>query len=245
MTTKVVPGMLIATPEAAQACDEAATRMARCIRDAVAARGRAAIALSGGNTPKPAYAKIATDPKIDWSLVDVFFVDERAVSPDSDRSNYKMVRMALLDPAKIEPKSAFRMTGEAKDLDVAAREYEALIRKHVRPGALPAFDLLVLGVGDDGHTASLFPGRPEVEVTDRLVVSVPSHNGLEPRITLTAPVIEAARNVLVLALGKAKQGPLERVWEVSGSRSETPARIVRDVKGAITWVIDKAAGGMG
>ncbi len=245
MTTKVVPGILIATPDAEQAYKEAGARMARSIRDAVSARGRAAIALSGGNTPRPAYAMIAKDPKIDWSRVDVFFVDERAVPPTSDRSNFRMVREALLEPAKIADDHVFRMHGEASDLEQAARDYEALVRKTVRTGAPPAFDLIVLGVGDDGHTASLFPGRPEVEITDRLVVSVPAHAGLEPRITLTAPVIEAARHVMVMALGKAKHEPLERVWQVSGSKNETPARLVRDVRGAITWVIDRAAGGMG
>jgi 6-phosphogluconolactonase len=245
MTTKVVPGMLIATPDGEQATKEAGARMARAIRDAVSARGRAAIALSGGNTPRPAYALIGKDPKIDWSRVDVFFVDERAVPPTSDRSNFRMVREALIDPAKLADDHVFRMRGEATDLDEAARDYETLIRKTIRAGAPPSFDLVVLGVGDDGHTASLFPGRPEVDITDRLVVSVPSHAGLEPRITLTAPVIEAARHVLVMALGKSKHEPLERVWEVSGSKRDTPARLVRDVRGAITWVIDRAAGGMG
>jgi 6-phosphogluconolactonase len=245
MTTKVVPGILIATPDAEQAYKEAASRMARCIRDAVSARGRAAIALSGGNTPKPAYAQIAKDPKIDWSRVDVFFVDERAVPPTSDRSNFRMVREALIDPAKIADDHVFRMRGEESDLEESAREYEAQIKKTLRTGLPPSFDLVVLGVGDDGHTASLFPGRPEVEITDRLVVAVPSHAGLEPRITLTAPIIEAARHVMVMALGKSKHDPLERVWEVSGSKKDTPARLVRDVRGAITWVIDRAAGGMG
>lgn len=245
MTTKVVPGILIATPDPAQAVKEAAGRMGRTIRDAISARGRAAIALSGGSTPRPAYALIGADPKIDWSRVDVFFVDERAVPPASERSNFRMVREALLEPAKIADDHVFRMRGDAADLDQAAKDYEALLRKTVRVGAPPSFDLVVLGVGDDGHTASLFPGRPEVMITDRLVVAVPSHAGLEPRITLTAPVIEAARHVLVMALGKAKHAPLERVWEVSGDKMTTPARLVRDVRGAITWVIDRAAGGMG
>jgi 6-phosphogluconolactonase len=246
MTTKVVPGILVATPDAEQAAKEAALRMARVIRDAIGARGRAAIALSGGNTPRAAYALLGKDPKLDWRRVDLFFVDERAVVPTSDRSNYRMVKEALIDVAKVPEDHVFRMRAEADDRDDAAREYEALLKKHLRQGdGPPAFDLIVLGVGDDGHTASLFPGRPEVEITDRLVVAVPSHQGLEPRLTITAPVIEAGRHVMILALGRAKHEPLERVWQVSGSARETPARVVRGVRGGISWVIDRAAGGMG
>jgi 6-phosphogluconolactonase len=157
-----------------------------------------------------------------------------------------MVKEALVDPAKIPEDHVFRMRAESSDRDDAAREYEALLKKHVRQGdGPPAFDLIVLGVGDDGHTASLFPGRPEVEIADKLVVAVPTHNGLEPRLTMTTPVIEATRHAMILALGKAKHEPLERVWQVSGSTKDTPARIVRGVRGAISWVIDRAAGGMG
>ena len=260
MTTKVVPGILVATPDAEQAAKEASVRMARVIRDAISARGRAAIALSGGNTPRAAYALLAADPKVDWARVDVFFADERAVAPGSERSNYRMVKEALLDPAKVPEDHVFRMRAESDDRDDAAREYEALLKKHVRQGAglsgappsgssppsgVPRLDLLVLGVGDDGHTASLFPGRPEVDVTDKLVVAVPSHNALEPRLTITPPVIEASRHVMILAMGKAKNAPLERVWRVAGDLHETPARVIRGVRGAISWVIDRAAGGMG
>jgi 6-phosphogluconolactonase len=242
MTTKVVPGLLIAARDAEHAAKEAAARMARTIRDAISARGRAAIALSGGNSPRPMYALAGKDPKIDWTRVDVFFVDERAVQPTSDRSNYRMVKESLLDPAKVPEEHVFRMRGESADLEDAAREYEALYSKHVRLGQ---FDLMVFGIGDDGHTASLFPGRPEVEITDRKVVAVPSHNGLEPRLTFTTPVIEATRHALVFAVGKSKNAPLERVWQVSGSPKETPARILRGVRGAVSWIIDRAAGGMG
>jgi 6-phosphogluconolactonase len=254
MTTKVVPGVLIATPDAELAAREAATRTARAIRDAIGTRGRAAVALSGGSTPRATYALLARDAKIDWTRVDVFFVDERAVPPSSDRSNYRMVKEALLDPAKIPEDRVHRMRAESMDRDDAAREYEALLRRHVRQelsstsaaeDPTPSLDLIVLGVGDDGHTASLFPGRPEVDVTSHLVVAVPSHRGLEPRLTFTPPIIEAARHVMILALGKGKNDPLERVWRVAGDVHETPARIIRGVRGAVSWIIDRAAGGMG
>ena len=247
MTTKVVPGILVATPDAEQAATEAAARMGKIIHEALNQRGRAAIALSGGNTPRAAYTLLGKDARIDWSKVDVFFVDERAVPPEDDRSNYRHAKEALLDPAKVPVDRVHRMPGEAKDLDLAAREYEALLRKRLRAtdNVVPTLDLVILGVGDDGHTASLFPGQPEVEITDRLVVAVPARNGLEARLTITAPVIEASRAAMIMAIGASKHAPLERVWEVAGKVSDTPARVARGVRGSVIWIIDRAAGGMG
>jgi 6-phosphogluconolactonase len=135
------------------------------------------------------------------------------------------------------------MPGEARDLAAAARDYEQLVRERVN-GRIPSFDLIVLGVGDDGHTASLFPGEPTVDVTDRLVVEVPAKESREARLTLTATTIEAAAAIVVLAVGAAKNAPLERVWEIAGSTLETPARVIREARGAITWIIDRAAGGL-
>ena len=247
MTTKVVPGILVATPDAEQASVEAAARMGKIIREALIQRGRAAIALSGGNTPRAAYALLGKDTRVDWSKVDVFFVDERAVSPGDDRSNYRHARESLLDPAKIPADRVHRMPGEASDLERAAREYEALLRKRLRApdNVAPTLDLVILGIGDDGHTASLFPGQPEVEIADRLVAAVPARNGLEARLTFTVPLIEAARAVMILAIGASKNAPLERVWNVAGKIGDTPARVVRGVRGSVIWIIDRAAGGMG
>jgi 6-phosphogluconolactonase len=246
MTTKIVPGVLIATPNAEQVAFEAATRMGKTIRDAIDARGSASVALSGGTTPRAAYERLGREP-IDWSKVNLFWVDERAVPAGDARSNYRLVKETLLDPAKVEASRVHRMAADAPDLDAAARDYERTIRKHVKPdgGDVPAFDLLVLGIGDDGHTASLFPFQPAVEVTDRLVVGVPEAPGREARLTITVPVIEAARAAIVIAVGKAKNAPLERAWLVSGTFSDTPARVIRNMRGAITWVIDRAAGGIG
>jgi 6-phosphogluconolactonase len=245
-TTKVVPGILIATPGAGEVAREAAIRMAKAIRDAVEARGRAAIALSGGNTPREAYGLLAVDRSVDWSKVDVFWVDERAVDPTDDRSNYHHAKTKLIDVARIPPERVHRMPADAPDLAAAARVYEGVIRARVLPDeeGVPSFDLVVLGVGDDGHTASLFPGDPAVRVMDRLVVDVPAKGAREARLTITAPVIEAARSVVVLAVGRAKNAPLEGVWLVEGDTEQTPARVIRGVRGAITWIIDRAAGGL-
>ncbi len=246
MTTKVVPGQLVATFDAEHVAREAAARMAKTLREAIAQRGSASMALSGGNTPRDAYERLASEPGVDWSQVHVFWVDERAVGPTDDRSNYRWAKATLLDQAPIPAANVHRMRGDASDLDAAAREYEALVRAKVRPaGELPSFDLVVLGIGEDGHTASMFPGEATVEISDRLVVAVRAAPGREARLTLTTPVLENARVVFVLAVGKNKSPALERVWSTSGSLRETPARILRGVRGGLTWVIDKAAGGMG
>src|SRR5215472_14089434 len=245
MITKVVPGQLVATVDPADAAREAAVRIAKSLRDAIARRGNATLALSGGNTPRDAYGQLAEQPGVEWSKLEVFWVDERAVPPTDDRSNYKWAKATLLDKVGIPESRVHRMPGDAADLDEAARGYEALLRTNVGPqGSAPALDLVVLGVGEDGHTASLFPGEGTVEIADRLVVAVPASPGREARLTLTAPVLENARHAFVLAVGKAKSPALERVWAASGSLSDTPARVIRGIRGGVTWVIDRAAGGM-
>jgi 6-phosphogluconolactonase len=245
MTTKVVPGVLIAAPEPKQALEEGAGRMARMIRKAIEDRGSAHVALSGGSTPKPAYEMLAARHDIEFGKVHVYFVDERAVPPTHERSNYRMVKEALLDRAKIPPEQVYRMRAEEKDLAAIAKDYENTIRvkTRARAGQTPIFDLVVLGVGDDGHTASLFPGESAVEERTKLVLAVPAKGEREARLTITAPLIEAAHSLVVLAVGKSKHAALERVWSVTGDLVETPARVIRGGR-AITWVIDRAAGGM-
>jgi 6-phosphogluconolactonase len=246
VTTKVVPGLLIATPDAAQAAREACARMTKAIRDALKERGAATIALSGGSSPLDAYRLLARET-LDWSRIQVYWVDDRAVPPTHERSNSLQAKGALLDAIAIPEANVHRMRGEATDLDAAALEYEGVLRDTVKHkvGGLPAIDLVVLGVGDDGHTASLFPGEPTVHVTDRLVAAVPARGAREPRLTLTAPMLESARASVIVVLGASKNAALERIWSVNGTVDETPARVVRGFRGAITWVIDRAAGGMG
>ncbi|MGO8997523.1 MAG: 6-phosphogluconolactonase [Polyangiaceae bacterium] len=248
-TTKVVPGILIAAPDAATVAREAAVRIARTLRDAIEADGLATLALSGGNTPRDAYGLLARDKSVDWTKVDVFWVDERAVPATDDRSNFRHAKEQLLGPARIPMEHIHRMPGEAGDLAAAARDYEKLVRDGVKADPrddkrVPSFDCVVLGVGDDGHTASLFPGEPTVHVADRLIASVPAKGAREARLTFTAPLLEAARSIVVMAVGKEKNAPLERVWEVAGNLEETPARVIRAARGAVTWIIDRAAGGV-
>ena len=246
MTTKVVPGQLVAALDAAEVAREAAARIAQLLRIAIEERSRASAALSGGNTPRDTYALLAKEPGIDWSKVDLFLVDERAVPATDARSNYRMIKAALLDEGGVPTGRAHRMVAEAPDRDAAARDYERSIRDRVaadRDG-VPAFDVVVLGVGEDGHTASLFPGEPTVDIVDRLVASVPARAAREARLTLTAPAIEHAGSLVIIAVGKAKQAALESIWAAQGDLHKTPARVIRGCRGGVTWVIDKAAGGL-
>lgn len=246
MVTKVVPGLLIATQDAAQAAHEACGRITKSIHEAIRDRGTATIALSGGSSPLDAYRLLAK-ATIDWNKVHVYWVDERAVPPSHERSNYGQAKAALLDPAHVPESSIHRMRGEASDLAVAASDYEAELRETVKAklGGLPSLDLLVMGIGDDGHTASLFPGDRTMYVTDKLVAAVPATADREARLTLTTPTLENARSSVVIVLGKAKHPALERIWATSGDLDETPGRVIRGFRGSICWVIDRAAGGMG
>jgi 6-phosphogluconolactonase len=175
--------------------------------------------------------------------VQILWVDERAVPPTDDRSNFHWAKVTLLDAANVPADHVHRMPAEAADLAAAARGYEAVLRRAVPADAdgIPAIDAAVLGVGDDGHTASLFPGEDTVTLRDRLVVGVGSHQGLEPRMTLTAPVLEHVRNAFVLVAGKGKHLALSRAWSAEGDLRETPSRVLRAAKGAVWWLVDPAA----
>jgi 6-phosphogluconolactonase len=243
MSSRQIPGQLITTKDPAAATTDAARRIAAALASAVAARGHATLALSGGNTPRDAYATLARAPGVDWSKVRVFWVDERAVPPGDDRSNYRWAKATLLDVAPIAPDHVHRMPADAPDLEASARAYEQAVRSAVAadPDGVPAFDVMVLGIGDDGHTASLFPGDPAIDVTDRVVVAVAAQRGLEARLTLTRPVIQHARLVLVLVVGAAKRPALAKAWALDGDMHEIPSRLVRDCRGEVVWIVDEAA----
>jgi 6-phosphogluconolactonase len=246
MNTKVVPGQLIASQDATQVAHEAAARIARVLRGAIARSGHANIALSGGDSPLATYSLLAKEPGVDWTKVNVFWVDERAVPPGDERSNYRWAMATLVDPAGVPPERVHRMVAEAPDRDAAARDYEKAIlaRVELDGDGVPAFDVLVMGIGDDAHTASLFPGDKTIDERTRLVAAVEARGGLEARLTLTSPVIEHARQIFVIVLGADKQPALERIWSAQGDISMTPGRIFRVCRGVVTWIIDKAAGGV-
>ena len=235
-------GTILQVPNAAAAARAGARTIAQALERAQSARTRASLALSGGNTPRAAYALLSQEPAIRWANVNAFWIDERAVPPDSDESNYRWAKEELLDHVSIPPANVHRMRADAADLAAAALDYEALLRAHVpATGGIPVFDVAVFGIGDDGHTASLFPGRSEVLIRDRTVVGVPMTTGRDPRMTLTAPVIESVRAAVVLVVGEGKRTALQRTWAPEGTLEETPARVLRAAQGDVYWIVDDAA----
>ncbi len=220
---------LVVMQEPAELVREAAKWLAREMARAIAERGVCAVCLAGGRTPEPVYRELATGPAVDWQRVAVFFSDERAVPPDHADSNYAMVRSALLSRVAIPAGRVHRMKAEGPDPEAAAWEYE-----HALPGQL---DVLVLGMGPDGHTASLFPGSAALDERRRLVVPVVGPKPPPQRLTITPPVIEAARIVAVIATGKGKAAMAARAIEGPWAPREVPAQLAR--RGH--WFLDQAA----
>lgn len=215
--------------------------LGRAIDAAVRARGRALVALSGGSTPGPVYRAL-TELSLPWRDVVFAWVDERAVPPHHPRSNYRAAAAELDLDGALRAASTLRMRGGEAELEAEARRYEASLRALFGVARAVAFDAVVLGVGDDGHTASLFPGTGDVEIADRLVAAIPARpeRGLEARLTLTAPVLREARLALVLAKGASKRPRLEQAL-TEGPLDEVPARLVREVAGHVAIVCDQAA----
>ena len=203
-----------------------------------AARGRFTIALSGGSTPRRLYQILASPPYAGgtaWDRWHVFWGDERCVPPDHADSNYRMAREALIDHVPIPDDQIHRMRGEAVPRE-AAEEYEAAVRD-VFQAPLPSFDLILLGIGDDGHTASLFPGTGALQAKDRLVVDnwVP---GLQAhRITFTLPLLNAAQAIVFLDSDESKAEVLRAVLEPAPGASLPPAALVQPTHGAIHWFL--------
>jgi 6-phosphogluconolactonase len=198
---------------------------------AIAGRGACALCLAGGRTPEPVYRELASASSIDWTRVDVFFGDERAVPPDHPDSNYLMVNRVLLSRVPVPAGQVHRMEAERSDRDAAAREYERLLP--------PQLDILVLGMGPDGHTASLFPGSAALDERQRLVLPVIGAKPPPQRLTITPPVIEAARRVAVIATGGDKAAMVARAIEGPLAPKDVPVQLAR--RG--TWFLDQAATG--
>ena len=224
------------TPE--QLAEAAARAFVERAAEAIAERGRFAVAFAGGSTPKATYEILARDhaEQVDWPNVHVFFGDERTVPPDHGDSNYRMARGALLD--RVPVGSVHRMRGELPP-DEAAASYERELKEFFG-GELPVLDLVMLGIGEDGHTASLFPETSALEVTDRLVVANPVPRLETTRLTLTAPVLNAAREVLFLVAGGGKAGALAEILEGDADPRTYPAKLVRP-PGGPAWMVDQAA----
>lgn len=208
---------------------QAAGWLALEVSRAIAERGSCTLSLAGGRTPEPVYRELAARSNIDWKRVEVFFGDERAVPPDHADSNYRMVHLTLLSRVPIPSSNVHRMQAERADRDTAAREYE---RSLPRP-----LDVLVLGMGPDGHTASLFPGSAALEERQRLVVPALGAKAPAERLTITPPVIEAARKVAVIAAGEDKALMVARAIEGPFAPRVVPVQLAQ--RGC--WFLDRAA----
>jgi 6-phosphogluconolactonase len=213
-------------------------------RDAIAERGSFAVSLAGGTTPKAAYALLAQGPRanaIDWNAVNIYFGDERCVPPDHEQSNYKMANGAFIRALAIPDAHVHRMHGE-DDPANAARAYRDDVIASL--GAQPRFDLVMLGMGPDGHTASLFPGSDPLTDNDALVRAVYSQSQSQWRITLTPALLNAARAVVFAVEGSGKTATLAKVREGPYDPITYPSQIIAPTDGTLTWLADKAAAGV-
>ena len=214
---------------------------------AISGGGVFRVALAGGSTPKAIHAMLVEPVfagQLDWRRVEFYFGDERCVPPDHAESNYGMANATLFQPLRIKPEQIFRMAGEAGDPAQAARDYETLLRARFAcpaPG-WPRFDLVLLGMGDDGHTASLFPGTAALQERQRLIVANQSPRGIPTRLTFTAALINQAREVLFLVSGAAKAEVAQTVLEGRDvDPARFPARLIRPEQGRLLWFLDGAA----
>lgn len=204
------------------------------------------IALSGGSTPQRLYARLAADPyrsQVDWASIRIFWGDERSVPPDHAESNYRMAKENLLDRVPIPPDQVFRMEGERSAQDAAVRYEEVLQRaiSHKNSEGVPCFDLILLGMGPDGHTASLFPETEVLNERKQYVATPWVEKFHTHRITLTPPVFNAAKCVLFVVGGSDKEKAVEAVLEGSFQPNRYPAQIVNPVQGDVVWLLDREA----
>ncbi len=221
----------------------AADRFVAAAQEAIENRGRFTVALSGGSTPQETYGQLAGPSlatKVSWRNVHIFWGDERCVPPDHPESNYRMVRKTLIQKVPIPQTNVHRIQGEL-DPDLAAEAYAEELRSVFGSEERPRFDLIFLGMGKDGHTASLFPGSVALHETERWVVAVFAEALQAWRITLTPPVLNSARQLSFLVAGKSKAERLQEVLEGEPRPELLPAQIIQPRNGQVTWLIDRAA----
>jgi len=210
------------------------------IQSAISERGQFTLALSGGSTPKPLYEAIASQD-LPWEKIHVFWGDERYVPPDHADSNQRMARQAWLDRVNIPAANIHPMPTDEADPAVAASKHEEQLRGFfkVQVGEFPVFDVILLGMGDDGHTASLFPHTEALQVRDRLV-TVGNKDG-QPRLTFTVPLINSARYVLFVVAGSNKRPALAEIFSATGDDQTYPSRLIQP-QGELWWLLDESAG---
>lgn len=240
-------GLLIMKLEILQEPSSVAARAAELMAEAMHQTDHVYnVALAGGSTPKLLYRMLAAEPwsdELPWDRIRWFFGDERFVPADHEDSNFRMARENLFTPAGIDDANVFRVRTELGDPTATAADYENLVQSNVPAGAdgVPAFDLVLLGMGDDGHTASLFPQTAALDEKERLVVSNYVEKFSSWRITLTPPVLLAAREVILLVTGESKAPALAQVLEGEPNVPHYPSQLLRQRTAETTWLVDRAA----
>ena len=240
---KIPGGSVEIWEDPAEISRRAAEMFVGIAREAIGERGRFSVALAGGTTPRLTYELLASEeyvPRVEWDKVHFFWSDERCVPPGDDQSNYLMAAEALLNRLAIEPEQIHRMRGE-DDPAAAASSYQTEILEYFA-GEEPRFDLIMLGMGDDGHTASLFPGSVVEGDRDNLVAAPFVTKLNTHRLTLTVFTLNLAAQVMVLTAGAGKAAALKQVLRNDTEETEElPARLIRPVNGERLWLVDEAA----
>ena len=228
----------------------AAEEFLKAATESVAKQGAFTVALAGGSTPRALYSLLVTDPsfrdKLPWERMSFFFGDERHVPPDNDQSNFRMANESLFSKAPVQPGQIFRIRAEYTDAEKAALEYEQALRAYfkMKEGEYPRFDLVLLGMGDEGHTLSLFPGTTALHASNRIVVRNWVGKLYTDRITLTAPAANQANHVIFMVTRADKASALKAVLEGPYEPDQLPAQLIRPASGKLLWLVDQAAGSM-
>jgi 6-phosphogluconolactonase len=228
----------------------AAQEFVQAAAAAVREKGAFHVALAGGSTPKALYNLLVSDPllrsQLPWDKMHVFFGDERHVGPGHPESNFRMASEAMLSQARVKAEQVSRIKGEYPDTEKAAREYEETLQSYfqLKRGELPRFDLLLVGMGNEGHTLSLFPGTKALHADGRIVVRNWVGKLYADRITLTAPAACNAARILFMVTGADKAPALKAVLEGPYEPEQLPAQLLQPKDGKLLWLVDTAAGGM-
>jgi len=239
---------VVILPDAAAITRRAADEFLKCVNQAIAEKDSFTVALAGGSTPKALYSLLSEDPayarKIPWGKLRFFFGDERHVPPDSTESNFHMANETLFSKGLIKPEQITRIKGEYADTEKAALEYEQALRAYfkLRDGEYPRFDLVLLGMGEEGHTLSLFPGTRALHATNRIVVRNWVGKLFTERITLTAPAANQANHVIFSVTRADKALALKAVLEGPYEPEQLPAQLIQPVDGTLLWLVDQDAG---
>ncbi len=237
-------------PDGAAIAKRCAQKFVEIAAAAVKEKGSFSVALSGGSTPKTLYGLLVNDlalrSQVPWDKMVLFFGDERHVGPEDPQSNFRMATEVMISKSPLKPEQVIRIKGEYAEAEQAATEYEQAIRAHFKltDGQFPRFDLVLLGMGSEGHVASLFPGTKALHQNRRIAVHNWVGKVLMDRITLTAPAINNAANIISMVTGAEKAPALTAVLERVYEPDQLPAQLIQPVNGTLLWLVDTAAGSM-